>query len=61
MYDKPRQTCCNFCLIALVNTFLFTIYMMSVKMSSVANSSSIQFNAGDIALNDETYLMNKGI
>lgn len=57
MYDKPRQTCCNFCLIALVNTFLFTIYMMS----SVANNSSIQFNAGDIALNDETYLMNKGI
>lgn len=57
MYDKSRQTCCNFCLIALVNTFLFTIYMMS----SVANNSSIQFNAGDIALNDETYLMNKGI
>lgn len=35
--------------------------MISVKMSSVANNSSIQFNAGDIALNDETYLMNKGI
>lgn len=35
--------------------------MISVKMSSVANNPSIQFNAGDIALNDETYLMNKGI
>lgn len=29
--------------------------MISLKMSSVANNSSIQFNAGDIALNDETF------
>lgn len=41
--------------------YICYIYMISVKMSSVANNSSIQFNAGDIALNDETYLMNKGI
>lgn len=24
LYDNPRQSCCSFCLIALINAFLFT-------------------------------------